>query len=120
MAAEHDHLATTPDPPYTAVIFSSVRTLDTEDYRTTAAAMEQLAADQPGYLGIESTADAHNGITVSYWRSPEHATAWKAVADHLAAQRLGIDRWYADYCVRIATVQRDYRHPHPPTDTEIR
>lgn len=110
MADETD-LAATPSPPYTAVIFRTVRSGDTEGYAAMAESMERLAAEQPGYLGIESSADHRTGITVSYWNSHKDARAWKAVAEHLAAQREGIDRWYADYSVRIATVEREYRHP---------
>ena len=99
------------DPPYVAVIFANVRTTeDDAGYAATAVAMEQLAAEQPGYLGIESTRDAESrcGITVSYWRTGADARAWKAVAEHAAAQRLGRERWYEAYRVRIATVEREY------------
>ena len=48
------------------------------------------------------------GITVSYWRTEADALAWKQVAEHLGAQRLGQERWYAAYRVRVAIVQRDY------------
>lgn len=108
-----DELASTPEPPYTAVIFRSIRTDDTDGYAVTASSMEQLAAEQPGYLGIETSTDRRTAITVSYWQTPDHARAWKAISRHAAAQRQGIDRWYADYSVRIATVEREYRHPHP-------
>lgn len=111
-------LASTPDPPYTAVIFRSIRTDDTSGYATTAEAMERSARQQPGYLGIETSADRRTAITVSYWQTADHARAWKAVAEHIAAQREGIDRWYADYSVRIATVEREYRHPHPRKSKE--
>ena len=102
-------IATTPEPPYTAVIFTSVRT-DTgaEDYAATAARMEELAAQQPGYLGIESARDDLLGITVSYWRTADEARAWKAVAEHRLAQQRGRREWYASYRVRIATVAREY------------
>ncbi len=109
--ANENLLASTPEPPYTAVIFRTVRSGDTGGYAAMAESMERLAAGQPGYLGIESSADQQTGITVSYWSSHDDARAWKTVAEHLAAQREGIDRWYADYAVRIATVEREYRHP---------
>jgi heme-degrading monooxygenase HmoA len=48
------------------------------------------------------------GIALSYWASVDDARAWKQVADHADAQRLGKERWYATYKVRIATVERDY------------
>lgn len=104
-----DLIAATPEPPYTAVIFRSVRADDTDGYVEVAAEMERLAAQQPGYLGIESSADRRTGLTVSYWASDHDARAWKAVGAHVVAQRLGAERWYANYVVRVATVHRDYR-----------
>lgn len=98
------------EPPYVAVIFTSVQTEDTVGYAETAEQMETLAARQPGHLGLESVRDPATGlgITVSYWRSQRDATAWKQVTEHLAAQRTARDRWYASYTVRIATVERAY------------
>lgn len=101
-------IAATPEPPYVAVIFTSTRTgEDAAGYDRMSAAMNDLAAQQPGYLGIESARDGL-GITVSYWRDEVSAQAWKQVAAHLGAQRRGRERWYADYQVRVATVTRDY------------
>jgi heme-degrading monooxygenase HmoA len=107
-----DALATTPEPPYIAVIFSSVRNEGDDGYTAMSAAMEQLAARQPGYLGIESARD-ELGITVSYWATEADATAWKRVAAHEVAQRRGREEWYRDYRVRVATVTRSYSHPDP-------
>ena len=93
------------------MIFTSVRSgADEVGYAAMATAMDLLAREQPGYLGIES---AHEvvGITVSYWRTADDARAWKQVASHLGAQRLGKEKWYSAYVVRVATVDRDYRHP---------
>jgi len=104
-------LASTPEPPYVAVIFTNQRTGDDEaGYASMAERMDALAAQQPGYLGIESirATDGH-GITVSYWQTERDALAWKAVAEHAEAQRLGRERWYASYVTRVATVSRDYR-----------
>ena len=109
-------IAATPAPPYTAVIFRSIRSDDTEGYIEMADEMERLASEQPGYLGIESSADRAAGLTVSYWASDDDAKAWKQVGEHLAAQRLGAERWYADYVVRVATVHRDYQHSRNPVD----
>ena len=100
-------IAETPEPPYTAVIFTSVRTAGDDGYAQMAQRMEDLAREQPGYLGIES-ARGGMGITVSYWVDAEAARAWKAVAEHRGAQRLGRAQWYRAYRVRIATVEREY------------
>jgi heme-degrading monooxygenase HmoA len=107
VAPPFDRIADTPEPPYTAVVFTSVRRGADEGYAATAAAMAELASRQPGYLGAETAHDTI-GITVSYWRDEDAARAWKQVAAHLVAQRHGQRRWYADYRVRVATVTRDY------------
>lgn len=100
-------IADTPEPPYVAVIFTSVRAPGDGGYAEMAARMDALAAEQPGYLGMESARD-DLGITVSYWATDEDARAWKRVAEHAGAQRLGRERWYAAYRVRVARVERDY------------
>ena len=68
--------ARTPEPPYVAVLFTNRRTPgDEEAYGRAAERMVELAAEQPGYLGVESTRDPATrlGITISYWR--DEATA---------------------------------------------
>lgn len=106
-------LAATPRPPYTAVVFTSVRAPDDDaGYAEMARLMDELAAAQPGYLGVESARDGV-GITVSYWVDDAAARAWKQVAEHLVAQQRGRQAWYSDYRVRVATVHRDYG---PDTD----
>jgi heme-degrading monooxygenase HmoA len=99
--------AETPEPPYVACIFTSVRTDGDDGYAAAALRMDELAAEQPGFLGMEAARE-ELGITVSYWADEESARAWKRVAEHRVAQRLGRERWYAGYRVRIATVHRDY------------
>ncbi len=101
------NLTTTPKPPYYAVIFSSLQSDDTEGYAEMAEKMEALAKQQPGYLGIES-ARSDIGITVSYWRDLESIREWKKHAEHLVAQTAGRSRWYTDYTVRIALIEREY------------
>ena len=79
-----------------------------------ARIMVELAAQQPGFLGIESVRGADGrGITVSYWRSGEAIAAWKAHLEHRAAQQEGIRRWYAHYSVRVARVERAYERTIP-------
>lgn len=107
--------AQTPDPPYVAVIFTSVRTDGDNGYAAMAEAMETLARRQPGFLGVESARDAL-GITVSYWADQDAARAWKQVTEHLVAQRRGREAWYRDYRVRVATVEREYGMGSSPLD----
>ena len=57
-------LAQTPPPPYYAVIFTTTRTQGDNGYSAMATKMEELAKQQPGYLGIESAREE----TVPAWR----------------------------------------------------
>jgi hypothetical protein len=47
-------IARTPDPPYYAVIFTSLRTEGDHGYGQMADRMLELASQQPGFLGVES------------------------------------------------------------------
>ena len=109
-----DFIAQTPAPPYVAVIFTSVRAEGDQGYARMADAMEALAAEQPGFLGIESARAGADGITVSYWADQHAAREWKHVAAHLVAQERGRTVWYRDYRVRVATVERDYGRDTSP------
>lgn len=100
-------IASTPEPPYYAVIFTSIRTEGDDGYAAMADEMDQLAKQQEGYLGIESARN-ETGITVSYWQSLEAIKNWKANTNHLLAQKYGREKWYATYKVRICKVERDY------------
>jgi heme-degrading monooxygenase HmoA len=113
-----------PDPsnhsPYYAVIFSSVRTTGTDSgghvasdgYGDMADRMVELAAQQEGFLGIESARGTDGfGITVSYWRDEACIKKWKANAEHLVAQQNGHERWYEHFELRVAKVERAYGKP---------
>lgn len=101
-------LSKTPPPPYYAVIFTSEHSDDLNGYSITSSRMEELAKKQDGYLGIESVRKGERGITVSYWISTEAIKKWKANLEHLEAQAQGKEKWYSNYKVRIAKVERDY------------
>ena len=101
-------IASTPTPPYYAVIFTSIRTADDEeDYQLMSEKMVELAKKQPGFLGVESARN-EVGITVSYWRDTKSIRQWKMDVEHLAAQQQGRSTWYAAYKTRISLVERDY------------
>jgi heme-degrading monooxygenase HmoA len=101
--------ATTPAPPYYAVIFTSRRNEQPGDgYAETADRMFELVQEQPGFLGFDTARADGFGITVCYFDSEEHIAAWKAQSDHLDAQREGRARWYDAYELRVARVERAY------------
>lgn len=94
-----------------AVIFLSRRTgADDAGYAEAAERMERLAAEQPGFRGVDSARSADGaGITVSWWADEASALAWRAHADHAAVRAGGRAGWYESYEVAVAGVHRSYR-----------
>lgn len=101
--------AALPAPPYYVVTFSSMRTPGDHGYGAMADRMVEMARRQQGFLGVESARGPDGfGITNSFWTDEASILAWKKVVDHWAAQRLGRERWYSDYRVRIGRIERAY------------
>lgn len=100
-------LANTPDPPYFAVIFTSIASKMQEGYHDTVVRMHKLAEQYPGFIGMESAGESFE-ITVSYWRDEESILLWKQDSFHQAAQEMGKTKWYNAYHVRVAKVERAY------------
>lgn len=110
-----DLFANTPEPPYYAVIFTSTASTDDAGYAAAAARMNELAAQQPGYLGVESASERGDAsqpggtsITVSYWESEEAIAGWKSETEHAEARDEGRARWYDGYELRVAKIERAY------------
>jgi len=102
-------IASTPAPPYYAVIFSSLLSESQSGYEDMGDKMVSLAKEQDGYLGYESVRDGL-GITVSYWKDLESIKKWKGQTDHQLAQKIGKEKWYSAYKTRICFVERDYSY----------
>jgi heme-degrading monooxygenase HmoA len=98
-----------------AVIFVAHRLPDEEaEYRAAAAAMDELASRQRGYLGIDSVRGADGlGITVSYWDDDTAAKAWRDHPEHAEIREAGRDRWYSHYDLHVAAVTRSYDWTRP-------
>jgi heme-degrading monooxygenase HmoA len=102
-----------------AVIFLSTRSGpdtagDADGYAEAAAAMDALAARQPGYVGVDSARGADGfGITVSYWADEAAAVAWRGHPDHIVIRDRGRAVWYTDYRVDVAHVTRSYAWRRP-------
>jgi len=99
----------TPEPPYYAVIFTTMRVNDPNDgYADMSKNMEKMVCNQPGYIGMESVRESGGfGITVCYWIDEASITNWKNNLVHQDAQEKGRADWYKNYFLRIAKVERD-------------
>jgi len=97
--------AATPEPPYWAVIFTSVRTAGDGGYGETAERLVDLARNMDGFLGMESVRDGV-GITISYWRDEAAIRAWREHPEHRAAIARAA-QWYSAFRTRVCRVERD-------------
>ena len=95
-----------PQPPYYAVIFTSELSDNNDGYEATAQRMLELAAQQPGFLGVETARDDALGITVSYWQDLASIAAWRDNIEHREARQRGRKQWYRRFTLRIAKVER--------------
>lgn len=93
--------------PYYAVIFTSVRTEGDNGYAEMAQKMDELARKQKGFIAVESAREKL-GITVSYWENLEAIPNWRNDLEHSFARKMGKEKWYQSYKVRIAKVEREY------------
>ncbi len=92
------------------VVFASTRAAgDDAAYDEMAEHMMRLAAEQRGYVGIESTRGSDGfGITASYWECEAAIRDWKANVEHQQAQAQGREKWYSGFHLCIARVERDH------------
>ncbi|MBQ0847696.1 antibiotic biosynthesis monooxygenase [Streptomyces sp. BH-SS-21] len=99
------------DPPYYAVVFTSVKTQDGEfgEYGATNERMEELVREIPGYLGMDHAGSPGGlSVTVGYFRDADAVEEWRSNAEHLAAQKRGRAEWYQRYTLHVAKVERSH------------
>lgn len=100
-------IAKTPDPPYYVVVFTIVLSDTLDGYEEMANRMVELASQQPGFLGMEYGTDTVE-LTISYWTSLEAIQNWRMHTEHILARETGRKKWFKQFKVRIAKVERDY------------
>ena len=71
--------------------------------------MDTLAAEQPGYRGVDHVGNADGqAITISYWADEASAIAWRKHPEHAETREAGRGRWYGWYMLHVATIGRSY------------
>jgi heme-degrading monooxygenase HmoA len=93
------------------VIFRARAARFDEEYARVARQLRELALEEFGCLEFIAICEDNQEIALSYWPDQACIQRWKQQADHLMAQQLGRERWYADYCVEITQVLRAYAKP---------
>ncbi|MEU1320487.1 antibiotic biosynthesis monooxygenase family protein [Streptomyces tibetensis] len=73
-----------------------------------------MAADQPGFLGVDSARGANGpGSTVSYGRDESSIAARREHAEHTLARARGREQWNASFSLHVAKVERTYGFTRP-------
>lgn len=108
-------LAKTPQPPYYVVVFTAKRAnADEAGYQSMGEALAGLLNEVGGFPGIESARnDDEFGITAAYFKDEASILNWKNNAQHLAAQKIGRERRYEHYEMRVERVERAYGSGDP-------
>lgn len=86
------------------VFRSRLRPAAVNEYGADAARIAELAASMPGYVEHKAfTADDGERVTVVTFADAESHRAWRDHPEHRAAQRRGIERYYATYSIQVGT-----------------
>ncbi|MCX5558914.1 antibiotic biosynthesis monooxygenase [Streptomyces sp. NBC_00038] len=96
-------------PPYYAVVFTSLRTEGDNGYGETAERMGELVKEIPGFLGEDyARTPGGLGISVAYFRDEAAIDEWRNHLEHRAAKRHGRDHWFERYSIHISKVEHSH------------
>jgi len=80
-----------------------------EEYERWARRMNELAAEMPGFVSIKTfAADDGERISIVEFESEAAHGAWRDHPEHREAQRLGRERFYAEFQIQICAPVRRY------------
>lgn len=95
--------AKTPEPPYYAVIHTSINTNVDDEYKRAGAELFMALQETPGFLGAEHARNQDGfGVTVSYWDSLETIETWRSKAVSILGER----EWNQQFITRVCKVER--------------
>jgi len=93
----------------TMVVFRSrLRPEHAEEFHALADRMLEIARSMPGFVSYEVYA-AEDGrrCSVIEFESPETLRAWREHPEHRAAQQLGREKFYEEYSLHVAELDRE-------------
>jgi heme-degrading monooxygenase HmoA len=85
-----------------------------QEYFDLAAHLRTELQQIDGFISVErfeSLTTPGKYLSLSLWRDERAVAAWKAHAEHRAAQQRGKEEIFARYRIRVAQVVRDYGSP---------
>lgn len=92
---------------YSVIFTAKIKEID-DEYFAVANRMRALATEKYGCVEFKSVSEEGQEIAISYWPSLKHIENWKNDPEHIKAQVLGQQRWYSEYKVQVAKIEREY------------
>ena len=94
---------------YYVIIFTTIRTEGDNGYNAMNEKTFDLVEKQSGYIGAESYHNEEGKhVTLVKFKTQEDIKNWKENTVHKEAQKLGRDKWYNYYNVKVCKVEREY------------
>ncbi len=81
------------------------------EYLQIAARLKEQLINEKGFISVErfqSLVDENKLLSLSFWEDEKSILNWKKNLDHFAAQKIGRDRIFKDYRIRVIEVKKDY------------
>jgi heme-degrading monooxygenase HmoA len=79
-----------------------------EEYEATSARMAELVSAMPGFLGMDYGESEGRELLVARFVSHEALRLWREQPDHVLAQQLGRERFFAHYRIEVCELVRAY------------
>jgi heme-degrading monooxygenase HmoA len=91
---------------------SRLRPEHREEYERLAPHIEALARTMPGFVAIKGfTAPDGERVSIVEFDTEENHIAWRNHPEHREAQRLGREKFYAEFHLQVCRVERAYGMP---------
>jgi heme-degrading monooxygenase HmoA len=79
-----------------------------EEYEATSAKMVELVSAMPGFLGMDYGESEGRELLIARFESHEALRIWREQPDHVLAQQLGRERFFAHYRIEVCELVRSY------------
>jgi heme-degrading monooxygenase HmoA len=79
-----------------------------DEYAETSAKMVELVSAMPGFLGMDYGESEGREVLVARFESHEAVRMWRDQPDHVVAQQLGRERFFAHYRIEVCELVRAY------------
>ena len=97
------------------VFRSRLREDHAHEFRVLADRMLALAKTMPGFVSYKSfTSEDGERCSIIEFESLPHLRAWREHPEHREAQRLGRERFYAEYSLHVAEPDHETHFEHEP------